>query len=113
MADKNVNDDEELDAGSVQKGASYTKGESGKKAPAKPRPPKGLTVDQFTPDGLFHRDGGWAVFEYPSPEEMEPSIDKVREHVEDRVRRAGYNVDGDVVAYNKDDESFRVAVRYS
>jgi hypothetical protein len=106
--------EEELSAGTVNKGGSYPKGDKDSpKKTARPRPPKDLVVDQYNPDGLTHQDGGWAVFEYPSPGEMEPSIEAVRHHVEDRVRKAGYVVDGDVVAYNKDDNSFRVAVRYA
>jgi len=114
-------DDEELTASSVQKGKTYPKGSDSKdeskteetKKTTK-RPPKNLVYDQFNPDdGHSHHNGGWAVFEYPSPQEMEPSVERVKHHVEDRVRRAGYAVDSEVVPYDKDDNNFRVAVRYA
>jgi hypothetical protein len=124
--DVNVNvrvtnkDDEELAAGSIKKGEAYPKGESKDepeksepKKTASKRPPKGLLKDQFSPDdGHNHQSGGWAIFEYPAPDDIEPSVERVREHVEDRVRRAGHEIDGEVVAYDKDDDNFRVAVRY-
>src|SRR5579859_801979 len=123
MADDKSTTDEELKAGSVGKGKTYPKGDDSKDEETKPeetakrttkRPPKNLVYDQFNPDeGHSHHNGGRAVFEYPSPQEMEPSVERVKHHVEDRVRRAGYTVDSEVVPYDKDDDNFRVAVRYA
>jgi hypothetical protein len=110
---KSVQNDDELDAGPVEKGKTYPKNRSEPKAEIQ-RPPKGLTLDQYTPDDSNDPSkGGWATFTYShgDPKSVK-GVEIFKDHVEAQVRKAGYSTTADVLPYERGEDYIRVAVRY-